>query len=658
MCLALMFAIQKLRHYMHAYTIHLVAKADPIIYIPAKAVKGQALADFLADHPILADWKISDDLPDEEVFCIDIFPTWTMFFDGSARADGAGAGVVFMSPQRQVLPYSFQLSELCSNNVAEYQALIIGLQMAINMEIAALEIYGDSKLIINQLLTEYEVRKDDLVPYFRLATQLLQRFEAVTLRHVPRKENQMADALANLTSSMTLGEDEATNVPVCQRWVIPLVTEIVLSDTNVISILPVNVEEWRQPLINYLEHGMLPDDPKHRTEVRRRAHRFLYYKGTLYRRSFEGVLLRCLGEEEANQAMEEAHSGICGAHQSGPKLHFQLKRMGYYWPSMVKDCLEYAKRCQACQFHANFIHQPPEPLHPTATSWPFDAWGLDVVGPIAPKSSTGEAYILAATDYFSKWAEAIPLKEVKKETVVCFIKGHIIHRYGVPRYIVTDNGKQFSNRLMDELCEKYKFKQHKSSMYHAPANGLAEAFNKTLCNLLKKVIGRTKKDWHERIGEALWAYRTTYRTPTQATPYSLVYGVEAVLPLESQIPSLRMAIQEGLTDEENAKLHLQELEALDEKRLEAQQHLECYQARLSKAFNKKVLPRSFQMGDLVLSLRRPIITTHKTKSKFTSKWDGPYVVQEVYTNGAYLIIAEDGLKIGPINGRFLKRYYP
>ncbi|KAM1343755.1 hypothetical protein ACFX2F_007920 [Malus domestica] len=403
---------------------------------------------------------------------------------------------------------------------------------------------------------------------------------------------------------------------------------------------------------------MLPDDLKHRSEIRQRAHRFLYYKGTLYRRSFERVLLRCLGEEEANQAMEETHSGICGAHQSGPKLHFQLKRMGYYWPSMVKDCLEYAKRCQACQFHANFIHQPPEPLHPTATSWSFDAWGLDVVGPIAPKSSTGEAYILAATDYFSKWAEAIPLKEVKKETVVCFIKGHIIHRYGVPRYIVTDNGKQFSNRLMDELCEKYKFKQRKSSMYHAPANGLTEAFNKTLCNLLKKVIGRTKKDWHEKISEALWAYRTTYRTPTQATPYSLVYGVEAVLPLESQIPSLRMAIQEGLTDEENAKLRLQELEALDEKRLEAQQHLECYQARLFKAFNKKVLPRSFQMGDLVLSLRRPIITTHKTKSKFTSKWDGPYVVQEVYTNGAYLIMAEDGLKIGPINGRFLKRYYP
>ncbi|XP_050128475.1 uncharacterized protein LOC126605154 [Malus sylvestris] len=211
--------------------------------------------------------------------------------------------------------------------------------------------------------------------------------------------------------------------------------------------------------------------------------------------------------------------------------------------------------------------------------------------------------------------------------------------------------------LMDKLCEKYKLKQHKSSMYYAPTNGLAETFNKKLCNIVKKVIGRTKRDWHERTSEALWAYRTTHMTPTQVTHYSLVYGVEAVLPFESQIPSLKMAIQEGLTEEENTKLRLQELEALDERRLEAQQHLECYQPQLFQAFNKKVRPRSFQIGNLVLALRKPIIITYKTESKFTSKWDGLYVIQKVYTNDAYLIMVENGLKISPINGRFLKHYY-
>ena len=107
--------------------------------------------------------------------------------------------------------------------------------------------------------------------------------------------------------------------------------------------------------------------------------------------------------------------------------------------------------------------------------------------------------------------------------------------------------------------------------------------------------------------------------PIQATSYSLVYGVEVVLPLERQIPSLRIAIHEGLTDEDNAKLCLQELETLDEKRLEAQQRLECYQAHFSRAFNKKVCLRSFKVDDLVLAIRKPIITTHKIGSKFTSK---------------------------------------
>ena len=155
----------------------------------------------------------------------------------------------------------------------------------------------------------------------------------------------------------------------------------------------------------------------------------------------------------------------------------------------------------------------------------------------------------------------------------------------------------------------------------------------------------------------MWAYRTTYQTPTQATPYSLVYGVEIVLPLERQIPSLRIAIQECLSNEGNVHLRLEELEALDEKRLEAQQRLECYQVCISRTFNKKVRPQSFQVGHLVLPIQRPIIVTHRTKNKFVSKWDGPYVVQEAYTNGAYKLVAEDGVRISPINDKFLKRYY-
>ncbi|XP_074315668.1 uncharacterized protein LOC141651875 [Silene latifolia] len=157
-CLALVFAIQKLRHYMQAHTIHVVSKADPIkyilsrpvlsgrlakwavllkqydlVFVSQKAIKGQVIADFFADHPVPTEWELSDELPGEEIFYVDILPPWQMYFDGAARRDGAGAGVVFISPQNHVMPYSFTLTQFCSNNVAEYQALILGLQMAIEL---------------------------------------------------------------------------------------------------------------------------------------------------------------------------------------------------------------------------------------------------------------------------------------------------------------------------------------------------------------------------------------------------------------------------------------------------------------------------------------------------------------------------------------------
>ncbi|XP_074300490.1 uncharacterized protein LOC141631764 [Silene latifolia] len=414
-CLALVFAIQKLRHYMQAHTIHVVSKADPIkyilsrpvlsgrlakwamllkqydlVFVPQKAVKGQAIADFFADHPVPAEWEISDDLPGEEIFYVDVLPPWQMYFDGAARKDGAGAGVVFVTPQNHLMPYSFTLTQLCSNNMAEYQALILGLQMAIEIGVGDMDIYGDSKLVVNQVLGEYEVKKEDLIPYHQQALQLLNQLDDIHVGHVPRSANKLADALANLAATLALGAEESMQVPVCNRWVVSLLEEEENVDTtNMICVYTVDEDDWRQPIIDFLDHQKLPDDPRHKVEIRRRAPKFIHYKGTLYRRSFSGQWLRCLSKDEATEAMHEAHSGICGAHQSGPKLHDRVKRMGYYWPTMVQDCMDFAKKCEPCQFYANFIHQPPEPLHPTVSSWPFEAWGLDVVGPLTPKASNG-----------------------------------------------------------------------------------------------------------------------------------------------------------------------------------------------------------------------------------------------------------------------------
>ncbi|XP_075074752.1 uncharacterized protein LOC142162312 [Nicotiana tabacum] len=316
-CLALLYAIKKLRHYFKVYTIKLISRADPvkfvmtrpvisgrlarwsilfsqneITYTPQQAVKGQALANFLADHPLPAEWELSDEFPDEDVLFIEEFPPWTIFFDGSAHRNDAGSGVVLISLERQVFPFSFGLGETCSNNAAEYKDLIVGLEMALEIKILQLEIFDDSKLIINQLLESYKVKDEYLLPFQEYAFGLLKKFDRVFLNHVLREENHKDDVLANLATTMALGENESTKVYVCHRWVIPRLLDLQINESHHTSVRVIEEEEdWRQPFIEYLEHGKLPEDPRQRTDIKRRAPRFIFYKGTLFCRSFEGLFL-------------------------------------------------------------------------------------------------------------------------------------------------------------------------------------------------------------------------------------------------------------------------------------------------------------------------------------------------------------------------------
>ena len=138
------------------------------------------------------------------------------------------------------------------HNVAEYQALIISLQIAIEMGILQLEIFGDSKLVINQILEQYDVKKEDLVPYCKYAKKLLANFEAITLEHIPRKENRQANALANLATALALSQEETTKVAISQRWAVPLVVEEEEEEqANIISVCLVEKEDWRQVIIEY-----------------------------------------------------------------------------------------------------------------------------------------------------------------------------------------------------------------------------------------------------------------------------------------------------------------------------------------------------------------------------------------------------------------------
>ncbi|KAF7154329.1 hypothetical protein RHSIM_Rhsim01G0139100 [Rhododendron simsii] len=221
----------------------------------------------------------------------------------------SGIGVVFVTPNNAIIPHSFALTEGCSNNEAEYEAVIAGLELALQIPIEELLVYGDSEFVIKQLRGEYIVKKASLAPYHERASQLLSQFRKINIFHVKRRINAQADSLASLAASLSLPDRETITVTVGERRVLQPLTEI----SGVLPVFATTTkegdEDWREPFINYLQHGRLPEDKAKRAEVRRRATKFIMWKDALYKRSLDGMYMRCIANKHAHEVMTEVHSG-------------------------------------------------------------------------------------------------------------------------------------------------------------------------------------------------------------------------------------------------------------------------------------------------------------------------------------------------------------
>ena len=152
------------------------------------------------------------------------------------------------------------------------------------------------------------------------------------------------------------------------------------------------------------------------------------------------------------------------------KLYRFLLQMGYYCPTMKKYTAEFVKKCHNCQVQANLIHTHPQNLHSMVSPWPFYTWRLDLVGLVNP-TLRGYIWILMATEYFTKWAEAVPLCKAMGKAIENFIKEYIIVRFGVPHRIISDNGTPFVNSDVRKMLEFYQVKHHHSSPYYPQGNG-------------------------------------------------------------------------------------------------------------------------------------------------------------------------------------------
>ncbi|KAJ1375999.1 Ribonuclease H domain [Sesbania bispinosa] len=718
-CLALAYAAQKYRHYFQTHAIEVMCKSEGIrcliqnpsltgrmsrwalmmsehdvrLVHPTK-LRSQALTDMLA---VCSPGRI-DDFTEElggempEVHSCEEHEAqwWTLQFDGTPANPCGGAGVVLEQERGKVFAFSYHLGFPCTNNEAEYEALILGLRMAEELGAKKLRIKGDSNLVIKQLKGQFGAKEESLAVYPKEALRILKTFKEVEASHIPRVENKHVEALATIAAREK--RDGGEQVVIFKKrkapslalkplqegskdWRGPLLEKLRQRNSSKVAReyrelrgtlykksaegllmrcvaeeevmmradnlhyaicgeggpnlyrrmqqvgmfwtsmkahceavqssceqckdakewMEINMvyEDWRKPIKEYLEAGVLPADPRDADKLKRRSQKYFCSNGEIFKRSFTGETLRCVEPRQQEAITTEVHKGVCGRHQGGRNLWVEILRLGYYWPKMKEDTLEFVRKCVQCQKQGDLIHAPSASMLGVMSPYPFHTWVMDFVGPITPASG-GKRWILAATEHYTRWVEAIATKEAKAEVVTSFIKENIICRFGLPQRIVSDNGTHF-------------------------VNSKAESTNKNLLRILARMIGDAPRDWVSYLPLALWAYRTTK------------HG-------------------EGVPREASA-------EGVEEDRAKAEDELMKHRRRLTLEYEKLVRPRMFHEGELVLKASDAVMRKQHV-SKWALNWEGPYIVKEAHDSGyCTLLDPEEERIIGPINFKYVKKYY-
>jgi ribonuclease HI len=429
---------------------------------------------------------------------------WTMFSDGSLMKTGAGAGLLFVSPLGKHLRYVLRLHFPASNNVAEYEALVNGLRIAIELGVRCLDAHGDSQLVIDQVMKNSHCRDPKMEAYCDEVWRLNDKFYGLELNHIARRYNENVDELAKIASGRTTVPPDVFSRDLHQ----PSVKTDDTPEPEEASALPeapsvaegeaLRIEEerngvmpnrnWQTPYLQYLHQGELPLDRAEAWRLARHAKSFILLgdEKELYRRSPSGILQRCISITEGQELLQEIHSGACGHHVAPRALVGNAFRQCFYWPTAVADATRIVRTCQGCQFYARQTHLPAPALQTIPITWPFAVWGLDLVGHLQ-KAPGGYTHLLVAIDKFSKWIEVRPLNNIRSEQAVAFFT-NIIHRFGVPNSIITDNGTQFTGRKFLYFCEDHHIWVDWAAVAHPMTNGQVERANGMILQGLKQRI--------------------------------------------------------------------------------------------------------------------------------------------------------------------------
>ncbi|GJW36379.1 reverse transcriptase domain-containing protein [Tanacetum coccineum] len=462
---------------------HVLEKETPFFFLKECIQSFNTLNRKLTEAPILIalDW----DLP-FELMC-----------DASDFAIGAVLG------QRK--NKHFQPIHYASKTMTEAQAHYTTTEKELLAVVYAFEKFR-SYLVLSKSIVytdhsaiKYLFTKKDAKPRLMRWILLLQEFDVI-IRDKKGAENLAADHLSRLENPH---QDKLENKEITETFPLETLGSVALR---------VDSTPWFADFANYhagnfIVKGM---SSQQKNKFFKDVKHYFWDDPFLFKICADQMIRRCVHGKEALDILEACHNGPTGGHHGANLTAKKVFDAGFFWPSIYKDAHELVKNCDSCQRQGKISQRDEMPQNSIQVCEIFDVWGIDFMGPFP--SSKGNKYILVAVDYLSKWVEAKALPTNDARVVCKFLKS-LFARFGAPRAIISDRGTHFCNDQFAKVMLKYGVTHRLSTAYHPQTSGQVEVSNRGLKRILERTVGENRASWSDKLDDALWAFRTAYKTP-------------------------------------------------------------------------------------------------------------------------------------------------
>ncbi|GJY74584.1 reverse transcriptase domain-containing protein [Tanacetum coccineum] len=410
---------------------------------------------------------------------------------------------------------------------------------------------------------------------------------------------------------------------------------------------------WFADFENYLVGDIIPKGmtDQQKNKVFSNLKNYSWEDPYLFKVCSDGMIRRCVLGPKTRTILDQCHHGPTGGHNGPNTTAKKVLDLGFYWLTVIKEARTLVSLCKACQNSRNISKRDEIPLNNIQVCEVFDIWGIDFMAPFL--KSYKFKYILVAVDYVSKWAKAQALPTNDARVVISYLKKWFCH-FGTPKALISERGTHFCNKIMEKTMKRYGINHRFSTSYHPQTSEQAENKKRALKRIIKKTVKVNLAVWSRKLDDALRAFRTAYKTPTETTPYKLLYGKNCHLPFKIEHRAYWALKNCNLDLISTGEKRMFQLHKLDEFRHQAYENSHLYKARTTVCHDRKLKMRQeFKHENKVLLFH----SKYKFKQpKLRSRWLGPYVVKHQYPSG-YVELYGKNDKTFIVNGHRLKLYY-